>query len=196
MFGYEAAPEPALQPEVVMPAVPEPVDAGAAPVESPDPSGPLVKPAEEDPGVQRRARQAAEAIMENESLMPDLDSSTAQVLLEWGLDCVRKVAASSAGLTDDEAEEAMAPRLKATRQMMRAVNHWIGHAGEASEQADAQAVEKIAENLSVIDGERFGGLDADRLQEILQEIRDLRQHPEQWVASLRRSLESRAAGQE
>jgi hypothetical protein len=69
-----------------------------------------------------RQRRAAESILENESIRGGLDDSSASALLNWGVDCAKRIAGETAGLADDdEAEEASYPRMRALRQMLQDV---------------------------------------------------------------------------
>lgn len=72
--------------------------------------------------LEKRMRMAAEAILENEALRGGLDDSGASLLLEWGTQCAKQIAADTASLEDDlEAEESSYPRHKALRKMLGAV---------------------------------------------------------------------------
>ena len=65
---------------------------------------------------------AAERILENESLREGLDDSGASALLNWGVECAKRIASDTCGLEDeDEAEEVAYPRTRALRQMLEAV---------------------------------------------------------------------------
>lgn len=75
--------------------------------------------------VSRRARRAAESILENETLTANLDDDAAQVLIDWGIDSAEMIAQRTVGLDAPEAEEIMTPRLRALRQLMRLVNQAI-----------------------------------------------------------------------
>jgi hypothetical protein len=69
--------------------------------------------------IETRQRMAAESILENESLREGLDDSGASALLNWGIDCAKRIAGDTIGLEDeDEAEEASYPRTRALRQML------------------------------------------------------------------------------
>jgi hypothetical protein len=73
----------------------------------------------------RRERQAAESILENERLTGDLDDLAAQSLLDWGLSCVKRIAQSTEGMGDEQAEETMSARADATQRMMRLVQRSV-----------------------------------------------------------------------
>lgn len=75
-------------------------------------------------GTEQRAVRAAESILGNETLTNDLDDEAASVLLDWALAWAERVAHSTSRLDDEAAQEAMYPRLKAIRKMMRSINRW------------------------------------------------------------------------
>ncbi len=99
--------------------------------------------------VERRASRAAESILENESLTADLNDDAAQVLITWGIDCAEMVAQRTVGLDDTEAEEIMAPRLRAIRRLMRLIND-ITNTTHFKETLDA-----ILEQANIIYGHDF-----------------------------------------
>jgi hypothetical protein len=69
--------------------------------------------------ISARQRRAAESILENESIREGLDDSGASALLDWGVECAKRIVGDTAGLDDeDEAEEASYPRMRALRQML------------------------------------------------------------------------------
>lgn len=69
--------------------------------------------------IETRQRMAAESILENESLREGLDDSGASALINWGIECAKRIAAENASLEDeDEYEEALYPRMRALRQML------------------------------------------------------------------------------
>jgi hypothetical protein len=72
--------------------------------------------------IELRQRMAAESILENESIREGLDDSGASALLNWGVECAKRIAAENASLEDeDEYEEASYPRMRALRQMLEDV---------------------------------------------------------------------------
>ena len=76
-----------------------------------------------------RSRRAVESLLENESLTSSLDDAAAQVLLKWGTDCAKLIVSSTAGLDAASAEDAMYPRMRALRRLMRRVNKWAARRG-------------------------------------------------------------------
>lgn len=80
--------------------------------------------------IEKRRKQAASSILENERLTADLDDTTADVLLQWGLSLAENIVMDSQDLDDEQAEEAMYVPMKAVRKMMRAINKWINSGDE------------------------------------------------------------------
>jgi hypothetical protein len=74
--------------------------------------------------LEKRIARAAESILDNEALTSDLDDDAADLFLKWALGRVEEVARSTSSLGEEDAEEAMAIRLKAIRQIARYVNTW------------------------------------------------------------------------
>jgi hypothetical protein len=96
--------------------------------------------------LKRRTQRAAERILENESLTADLDDDAAQVLLDWGVRCAEQIARDTVGLSGDLVEEAMYPRLRALRRLMRAVNRWA----IKRQPMDAETLAKMLEQAAII----------------------------------------------
>jgi hypothetical protein len=111
--------------------------------------------------VSRRASRAAESILENESLTANLDDAAAQVLIDWGIDSAEMIAQYTVGLDDPEAEEVMAPRLRALRQLMRLVNQAIPDLERSQREKDKgyqdvkNSLDKITEQAAIIYGPDF-----------------------------------------
>ena len=102
-----------------------------------------------------RVSRAAEGMLENESLTADLDDAAAKMLLEWAVACAEMIAADTVGLNPPAAEEAMYPRLRATRRMMRAVNRWFPRRRQMAYEDNQGALEEVVELAAVIYGEGF-----------------------------------------
>jgi hypothetical protein len=83
-----------------------------------------------DLNVEKRKTRVAESLLENEALTADLDDSAAKELLNWILEHGKGIAQDTFGLSDQEADEAMYPRLKGLRRMCRSINKFsrtLGH---------------------------------------------------------------------
>lgn len=102
-----------------------------------------------------RIARAVESILENEGLTADLDDAAAKVLLDWGADSAKLVVQSTSGLAADVAEEAMAPRLRANRRMLRLVNRWEPKHSHASIDDNALSLAGLVEQATIIYAEDF-----------------------------------------
>jgi transposase InsO family protein len=94
----------------------------------------------------QRMQRAAERILENEDLTADLDDDAAKVLLDWGVHCAEQIARDTFGLSVNQAEEAMYPRLRALRRLMRTVNGWA----PKQQPMDAETLTKMLEQAAII----------------------------------------------
>ena len=69
--------------------------------------------------IEKRIKMAAESILENEALREGLDDEAASALLDWGIARAKEITATTADVEDDdEAQEAMYPRMRALRQVL------------------------------------------------------------------------------
>lgn len=137
----------------------------------------------------RRVNRVAESILENERLTADLDDAAAKVLLDWGVACAERIAQSTTGLNDPEAEEVMSPRLRATRRLMRSVNRWIANRREMDAEGSATLLTKIIEQAAIIYDEDFTPPNHDRRDAFLRQSLDLIDDPPQLIVNLRRLIE-------
>jgi hypothetical protein len=137
----------------------------------------------------QRMRHAAQGILENERLTADLDDTAAEVLLDWGIACAELVARSTVGLDDSQAEEAMYPRLRATRRLMRLVNRWIASRLEIDAEADAALLTKIFDQAAIIYGEAFSPPQENQRAAFEEQSLELGDYPPQLITSLRTWIE-------
>lgn len=137
----------------------------------------------------QRIDRATESILGNESLTADLDDTAAKELLDWGLACARMIAQDTARLNNIEAEEAMSPRLRATRQLMRSVNGWVARQGEMDAEVSSTSLAEIIGQAAVIYGEGFTPPDNERRAAFLRQQVESADNPQQMVANLRKLLE-------
>jgi hypothetical protein len=128
-----------------------------------------------------RVRQVTESLLENESLTADLDDQTAKVLLDWVTGCAGMVAQSTAALDDQAAEEAMSPRLRAIRRLMRQVNGWVA-AGLPAEDVQ-ERLAKVLEQAAIIYEQDYTTLSR------LASGFDLADDPQQLISNLRAFIE-------
>ena len=69
--------------------------------------------------IEKRIKMAAESILENEALREGLDDEAASALLDWGMARAKEITATTADVEDDdEAQEAVYPRMRALRQIL------------------------------------------------------------------------------
>jgi hypothetical protein len=137
----------------------------------------------------QRIRRAAQGILENERLTADLDDTAAEVLLDWGIACAKLVARSTAGLDDSQAEEAMYPRLRATRRLMRLVNKWIANRLETDAEGNVVLLTKIIDQAAIIYGETFNPPQDDRRVALEEQSLELTDYPPQLIMKLRTLIE-------
>ena len=138
----------------------------------------------------KRISRVAESILENERLTSDLDDSAAKELLDWGLNVARQIVQGTASEDDDEAaEQAMYPRLRATRRMMRAVNRWIANQQKGDTEGRDKAFNNILEQASVIYGRPFTAMDDDQRATVSRVQLEYASDPPQMIAHLRELFE-------
>lgn len=140
--------------------------------------------------VQERANRAAESLLENESLTADLDDESAQALLDWALACAERIAQSTADLDDGEAEEAMSPRLRAVRRMMRLVNAWLASPAERDIDGGEPVLDQIIDQVQAVYGPAFIPPSDDQRQALLGRRTELAAEPQRLIADLRGLLEA------
>jgi hypothetical protein len=132
----------------------------------------------------------AESILGNERLTEDLDDSAAKELLDWGLSIARQIVQGTADLDDDEqAEQAMLPRLRATRRLMRAVSRWIASQSKGDTQGQQEAFERILEQASIIYGRSIRVPNLDQTVPFSSAPWDIASDPPTMIAHLRQLVE-------
>lgn len=78
------------------------------------------------PDLARRQRLLTERLYENEALRDGLDDDAAAALLDWMSAGIPDLVKAAADLDDDDAaDEAISPRLKAQRKLIRHINQWV-----------------------------------------------------------------------
>ncbi|MBN1886917.1 MAG: hypothetical protein JW850_02970 [Thermoflexales bacterium] len=135
----------------------------------------------------QRVSRAAESILENESLTDGLDETAAEQLLSWGIACAETAARDTASLGEAEAEEALSPRMRATRMLMRSVKAWIASRPTAG--TDPAQLNEIVEQAAIVYG---WDLDpsAERLGAFLEQQNAAGLDPQGMIAGLRELLTS------
>ena len=102
----------------------------------------------------KRVQRAVESVLENEGLLGGLDEAAASALQDWGIQNVKRIAEETGELDDERAEEAMYPKMKASRSLMRAVRVWVEKEQESSADERAKLWAKIEQKAQdLYDGE-------------------------------------------
>lgn len=132
--------------------------------------------------LETRIRMAAESILDNEALRGGLnDEEAARALLDWGVSWAKHLAAQTAGIEDDdEADEAIYPRLKALRSVMTALKDLALAEGWPPE-AIRRTLETMLEQAGVLYGAGWqppAGLERNAAEQL--QSRDPRQRLE-WL---------------
>lgn len=100
--------------------------------------------------IEKRVQHAVESVLENEGLLGGLDEAAASALQDWGIQNVKRIAEDTANLDDEHAEEAMYPKMKASRSLMRAVRVWVEHEAQSSAEERAKLWAKIEEKAQAL----------------------------------------------
>jgi hypothetical protein len=144
--------------------------------------------------LQQRVNRAAEGILENERLTADLDDASAKVLIDWGVACAERIARSTAGLNDKEAEDAMYPRLRATRRLMRRVNSWVANRHTMDAATSAASLDEIIAQAEIIYGDDFVPPSRARRDAFLRLHFEYAKDPQQLITQLRDLFEDSGDG--
>ena len=140
-------------------------------------------------GIKERSDKAVESILENEKLTADLADDAAEVLLDWGIACVRTIVQVTLGLDEMEAEEAMYGPMRATRRLMRAVNRWLTRYEILGEVGHVEVLQKIIAQAGVIYGRDYIPPTPAQQGAFLAEIRGLTADAPQMILQLRGFVE-------
>jgi hypothetical protein len=159
----------------------------AALVAAPEPQGSADVQAIDE--VVRRTNLAAEGILGNQRLTANLDDSAASELLDWGVACAEEIAQGTAGLDDQEAEEVMYPRLRATRRLMREVNRWVAEQKDMDTVGSAESLDRIVEEAVIAYGQDLMPAAAGERALFLQRSLQHSDDPRQAIADLRAFVE-------
>jgi hypothetical protein len=136
--------------------------------------------------LQQRIRRVSESFLDNERLTADLDDSAAKELLDWGLNLGSRIAQGTADVQDDEqADEAMYLRLRATRRLMRSVNRWVASEQEGDQEGSSAALNRIIEQAQIIYGNAFNPPSEEQRTRFLQAQSEFLDSPPRLIANLR-----------
>lgn len=132
-----------------------------------------------------RMNLAAESLLDNEALTAQLDEPAANALLDWGLACVKLIVQDTADLDEEAAETFIAPKLRATRLLMRSVNQWVAR-GDGDDRAGESSLNEILEQAAKIYPNYQPPNKAQQQAFLRQSLPD---EPSEWILNLRRLVE-------
>jgi hypothetical protein len=78
--------------------------------------------------IEKRARRAAEQLLEDSSLTGDLMDTEGKRLLQWGITLAERLAAQTEGIPDEEADVTFEAHLEKLRGVIRRINRLVGQA--------------------------------------------------------------------
>ena len=135
-----------------------------------------------------RVERIVDEIAGNEALLEMLETEAATEMLNWGIEMATSLVKSTEGLDEAAAEQELPPRLKAVRQTMRSVGNWA--AGKYVDPASrVQLRDKLLENFKVIFGEEAPLPSAEKMDELLNQVDDRNNTPNQLILKLKHLLE-------
>ncbi|MCU0517859.1 MAG: hypothetical protein MUC60_13530 [Oscillatoria sp. Prado101] len=134
----------------------------------------------------QRINWAAESLLDNETLTPELEDAAAGAALTWATDLSRRVALATAGLDDRAAEAFMAPKLAAIRELIRQVSRWAAGYREMDAGARESFLSQVMEAALKIYPD-YQPPDRQQQQAFLRE--PFPAEPNDWIVNLRRLLE-------
>jgi len=105
--------------------------------------------------LEKRFHRVMGSMIGNESLVAALDEDAAGELLSWGKSAARRVVEETDGMVDEDAEQQMAPRLRALRLMLRAVSRWAGEVNSLDEESRLALWKRVEDQARVLFGESF-----------------------------------------
>ena len=138
--------------------------------------------------INTRIQSMVEEIMGNESLVEMLETEAATEMLNWGIATAKALVSKTMDLDDLAAELTLVPRLKAIRQSMRSIGNWA--AGKYADPASRiQLREKLLEYFRLIFGDDSPLPAAEKMDEVLNEVDDPKNTPQQLILKLRELIE-------
>ena len=137
-----------------------------------------------------RMEKVIEDLTGNEALLQMLDTSAAREMLDWGISTSKALVSRTTDLDEFAAELKLLPRLKAIRQSMRSIGNWAS--GKYADSASrAQLRDKLLQQFRAIFGERRELPTAKQMDDLLNQVDDKNQTPQQLILKLRELLEQR-----
>jgi hypothetical protein len=134
--------------------------------------------------INARIQRTVEEMMGNEALLQMLETEAATEMLNWGIATAKTLVSKTQDLDDFAADLALLPRLKAIRQSMRSIGNWV--AGKYADPASrVQLRDKLLEYFRVIFGEDSQLPAAEKMDEVLNQVDDPKNTPQQLVSKLR-----------
>jgi muconolactone delta-isomerase len=100
-----------------------------------------------------RLHRVMGSMVGNESLVASLDEDAAGELLSWGKSAAKRIVDETDGMSDNIADEQMAPRLRALRLMMRAVGRWVGEAQSLDEKSRLALWRRVGDQAKTLFGD-------------------------------------------
>lgn len=138
--------------------------------------------------INARIQSMIEELVGNEALLEMLETEAATEMLNWGIATAKTVVSKTMELDDFAAELAILPRLKAVRQSMRSIGNWA--AGKyADPESRLQLREKLLRNFRLIFGDDSRLPSTEKMDEVLNEVDDQNNRPQQLILKLRELIE-------
>jgi hypothetical protein len=135
-----------------------------------------------------RVQRVIEELTGNEALLQMLQTDAATEMLNWGIFMAKSLIDRTQDLDDFAADLALLPRLKAVRQAMRSIGNWA--AGKYSDPASRIALrDKLMEYLRVIFGKDSRLPSPEKMDEVLNQVDDPKNSPQQLITKLRQLIE-------
>jgi len=100
-----------------------------------------------------RLHRVMGSMVGNESLVASLDEDAAGELLSWGKSAAKRIVDETDGMSDDIADEQMAPRLRALRLMMRALGRWVGEVQSLDEESRLTLWKRVGDQAKTLFGD-------------------------------------------
>lgn len=100
--------------------------------------------------IEERAQQAAEQLLDDESLTGEMQDAEAQTLLDWGLAFSRRLSEHTFGMDDATAEAYLSAALPNLRRVIRRTNKLIGSLPQADTEMLAGGLTGIFESAAQV----------------------------------------------